>query len=369
MIGEAISSAMTPPISPPARILLIKLRHHGDVLLCTPVIHALQASYPAAEIDMLLYEETRPMVQHHPGLSRIWGLDRSVRGWRRLAHWLGLYRQLARRHYDLIIHLSDQMNAALLTKALAPANSVGFDYPKRRNKYWRSCFRHLAPLAESDTLHTVEQNLLALQPLALTVSDEMRRCRMSYSSQDREHIQQQLARLGIHGTYIVAHPPARWFFKCWEDERFASVIQTLADDGWPVIVTGGRSVQEQQLVDNIMQQVRSPRVHSLAGQLSLNTLAALIDGARLFIGVDSVPMHMAAALQTDCVALFGPSKLNEWHPWMNRAIVINAADHGPLPHPDAIDTSTTQRYLSAIPAETVLNACQRLLRPQNDHPA
>ncbi|MBV8046668.1 MAG: putative lipopolysaccharide heptosyltransferase III [Paludibacterium sp.] len=356
---------MTAPIAPPGRILLIKLRHHGDVLLTTPVISTLKHHYPDAEVDVLVYQETAPMLSRHPDVSQLHCLERGRRGWRKLAHLVGLYRRLAARRYDWVIDLSDQWNGALLTRLLKPREAVGLDYPKRRNKYWRRCFTRLAPMAERNTLHTVEQNLVALEILGVQPTDDSRRCTMAYSQEDREQVRSQLASLGVHGAYIVAHPPARWFFKCWEDERFAAVIQSLADDGWPVIVTGGASDQEMTLVGNVMSHVQSPRVHSLAGQLSLNTLAALIDGARLFIGVDSVPMHMAAALQTDCIALFGPSKLNEWSPWMARSIVLHAADYAPLPDPDTVDTSTDERYLSAIPVDDVLSAAQRLLRPSD----
>lgn len=347
----------------PQRILLIKLRHHGDVLLTTPVISALKAQYPDADIDVLVYRETLPMLSRHPDIHQLYGLERGLHGWHKILHLWSLYRQLARRHYDWVLHLSDQWNGALLARLLKPQEAVGFDYPKRRNKHWQRCFTRLAALAPSNSLHAVEQNLRAVEALGLSIAPQDKRCTMAISQEDREDIRQKLASLGVHGAYLVVHPPARWFFKCWEDDRFAEVIQAMADDGWPVIVTGGGSDQELTLVGNIMSKVRSPRVHSLAGQLTLNTLAALIDGARLFIGVDSVPMHMAAALQTDCVALFGPSKLKEWHPWMNRSIVINAADYGALIDPDAVDTSTGERYLGAIPTEAVLKATHRMLLP------
>jgi len=116
-------------------------------------------------------------------------------------------------------------------------------------------------------------------------------------------------------------------------------------------------------VNSILSKVDSPRVHSLAGKLSLNSLAALIAEARLFIGVDSAPMHMAAALQKDCIALFGPSKINEWHPWMTRYTLINAADFGPAVDPDSIDTGTEQRFLTSIPTEAVLQAARQMLHP------
>lgn len=348
----------------PDRILLIKLRHHGDVLLTTPVVNALKTRFPAARIDMLVYRETVPVLSRNRDIHQILTLDRSLRGWKAVRHYLGLYRQLTRARYDWVIHLSDQWGGALIARLLKPAEAVGIDYPKRRNKYWQQSFTRLAPCAASDTRHAVEQNLMALEALGIEASERDRHCTMAVSQEDRDSVGRMLDSLGVHGDFIVVHPPARWVFKCWEDDRFAAVIQSLADDGWPVIVTGGPSDQELGQVGNIMQQVNSPRVHALAGQLSLNTLAALIGKARLFIGVDSVPMHMAAALQTDCIALFGPSKLNEWHPWMCNHILIKASDYtDDNIDPDAVETGTQTRYLSAIPVEAVLTATQHMLIP------
>jgi heptosyltransferase-3 len=360
----AASAIVVKPLDTPKRILLIKLRHHGDVLLMTPTISALKQRYPQAEVDVLLYRETMPILSRNSEVANIWGLDRGLHGWQKLRHLFGLFRRLSARRYDWVIHLSDQWNGALLARLLHHGEAVGFAYEKRKpSRHWSKCFTRMAEVAPSDSLHAVEQNLLALRPLGIEANQQDKCCTMAISQQDRDQVRSQLAQLGVHGAYIVVHPAARWFFKCWEDERFAAVVQALANDGWPVILTGSPSPQEMQLVSSVMSQIRSPRVYSLAGQLSLNTLAALIEQARLFIGVDSAPMHMAAALKTDSIALFGPSKIHEWHPWMTRYCLINAADYGPLPDPDEIDTHTGQRYLEAIPTEAVLSAIQLLLLP------
>lgn len=115
------------------------------------------------------------------------------------------------------------------------------------------------------------------------------------------------------------------------------------------------------MVDTIIAGCPQAQLHSLAGQLTLRQLAAVIDHARLFIGVDSVPMHMAAALGTPLVALFGPSKLTFWRPWQAKGEVIWAGDFGPLPDPDAINTNTDERYLDLIPTDAVIAAAKKVL--------
>jgi heptosyltransferase-3 len=102
--------------------------------------------------------------------------------------------------------------------------------------------------------------------------------------------------------------------------------------------------------------VQPERVINLSGSLVLPELAVLIDKAKLFVGVDSVAMHMAAALQTPSVVLFGPSNLSQWHPWQVPHTLLWAGHYRTLPHPNEIDTDTTERYLNAIPVTEVIDA-------------
>ncbi len=136
---------------------------------------------------------------------------------------------------------------------------------------------------------------------------------------------------------------------------------TALAEGYAVVLTSGPDAREKKMVDTIIAGCPQARLHSLAGQLTLRQLAAVIDHARLFIGVDSVPMHMAAALGTPLVALFGPSKLTFWRPWQAKGEVIWAGDFGPLPDPDAINTNTDERYLDLIPTDAVIAAAKKVL--------
>ena len=162
-------------------------------------------------------------------------------------------------------------------------------------------------------------------------------------------------------NYIVIQPTSRWFFKCWREDRMSALINALSAEGYAVVLTSGPDDREKKMVDTIIAGCPQARLHSLAGQLTLRQLAAVIDHARLFIGVDSVPMHMAAALGTPLVALFGPSKLTFWRPWQAKGEVIWAGDFGPLPDPDDINTSTEERYLDLIPTDAVIAAAKKVL--------
>lgn len=344
------------------RILIVKLRHHGDMLLTTPVINTLRQNYPQAQIDVLLYKETQDMLASHPALSNVFVIDRQ---WKKqgtkahLRHELNLIRQLKGQGYDLVVNLADQWRSAIIARLTGARIRLGFDLPKRRGFLWRHCHTHLVPVSDHARLHTVEQNLSLLQPLGLpTLSQQVT---MSYPPQDWQTCEQLLRQQGITGDYIVVQPTSRWFFKCWSEEKMAATVSALQADGHRLVITSGPDTKEREMVERILARCPPQGVVSLAGQLTLRQLAALIDHAKLFIGVDSVPMHMAAALQTPCIALFGPSKLVFWRPWQVNGCVIWAGDFGTLPDPDAINTGTDERYLDLIPTDAVIAAARSRL--------
>lgn len=346
----------------PQRILLIKLRHHGDMLLTTPVINALHQHYPDARIDVLLYAETRPMLQAHPAISEIHQLDRNWKKegkWRRFKYENALKAAIRSRHYDLVINLADQWQSALITRFSGAPVRIGFDFAKRRNRLWRFCHNVLVPTDNHHRLHTAEQNLSALLPLNIPV--EGINASMHYSDSDLQKTRQLLQQHHLDQRWIVIQPTSRWVFKCWEDEKVAATIDQLARPDLKVVLTAAPDAGEMAMIDNILSLCKTRNVVSLAGQLSLPQLAALIDHARLFIGVDSAPMHMAAALNTPCIALFGPTKLQHWRPWGEHNQLIWAGDYAALPDPDSIDTKTQQRYLAAIPVEEVVKAARSYL--------
>lgn len=344
----------------PSRILIIKLRHHGDMLLVTPVVHALKERYPDAEIDVLLYEETRSMLSAYGEIHHIYAIDRR---WKKqgvrfqISQEWQLLSSLRQKRYDLVLNLADQWRSAIITRFTGAPRRIGFAFPKRNHPLWKACHTDLVSTDNHAGLHTVEQNLSILAPLGIDTRTAP--TTMAYTPDDWQFCQSLLPENA--GSYVVVQPTSRWFFKCWREERMAEVIRALTDAGHHVVITSGPDEKERQMVDAILSNCQSDKTVTLAGQLTLRQLAALIDHASLFIGVDSVPMHMAAALQTPLIALFGPSKLTFWRPWQAKGDVIWAGDFGQLPDPDDIDTRTSERYLDLIPASVVIDAAKRLL--------
>ncbi|AUZ04710.1 MULTISPECIES: putative lipopolysaccharide heptosyltransferase III [Vitreoscilla] len=345
------------------RYLIIKLRHHGDVLLITPVIAALKAREPDCVIDVVIYKETRDMLAAHPDIHHIHLIDRS---WKKqgikaqIGHEWALLKSVKQSRYDVVVCLADQWRAALLAKASGAAKRIGIAYPYRDGKMWRVCLTDVVPELDSHH-HIVEQNLLALKPLGIEPTARVP-LKMAYHADDWQQVEALLQAQGWQGEdYVVVHPGSRWFFKCWDDDKMTAVIQKLLNQGKTVVLSAAPDERELAMLQNIQSQlnVLTGRLLVMAGNMNLRQLGALIDHATLFIGVDSVPMHMAAATQTPGVALFGPTFIQRWRPWTDKASVVYAADFGDLPHPNSIDVNTKERYLSAIPVDAVWQAIEQ----------
>src|SRR5438132_6951780 len=158
------------------RVLVSKLRHHGDVLLASPVFTVLKRALPSAEIDALVYRETAPMLEGHPAIAQIFTIDRE---WKRrgLASQFraeaGLLRSLRVRRYDLVVHLTEHPRGAWLTRLLRPRYAVARELP-RAHWLWRSSFSHYYRLPRARPRHTVECNLDALRRLGLRPTDSDR---------------------------------------------------------------------------------------------------------------------------------------------------------------------------------------------------
>ncbi len=367
MPAEAVPPEASPPDAVPLgrlrRALVVMLRHHGDVLLTSPVHSALKAAVPGCEIDALVYTDTAAMVEGHPAVSEIHCIDR---GWRklgfasRLSAELSLLRRLRARRYDLVVHLSESWRGAWIVRltgarwSVAPAMSG-------RGRRWARAFTHFYRKPLAGGRHMVERNLDALRRIGVPVPPGPRALTLVPGPEDEARVSALLAQHALPAkSYVHLHPTSRWMFKTWPAERVAGLIDALAETGLRVVLTAAPDAREVAFIDTVLRATRVPVV-SLAGQLSLKELGVLSRNARLFVGVDSAPMHIAAAMQTPTVGIFGPSGEMDWGPWgvIHR---IAASDHPCRPCGiDGCGGGKVSECLTTLPVERVLKACRELL--------
>lgn len=147
----------------------------------------------------------------------------------------------------------------------------------------------------------MERTLSALKPLGL--KHYVTETTMSYRPEHWENMRQQLKKLGVTRQYIVIQPTARQRFKCWDNDKFSRVIDAVQRRGYQVVLTSGPAADEMACVDDIARGCETKPVTGLAGKTRFPELGALIDHAALFIGVDSAPGHIAAAVKTPVICL------------------------------------------------------------------
>ena len=348
------------------RILVVKLRHHGDVLLTSPVFSTLKNHAPHVQIDALVYADTQDMLTLHPAVGEVYSIDRGWKGaglmTRVAAEWR-LFSQLRANRYDLLIHLSEHPRGAWLARTLGCRYAVAPGYASKP-KFWRRSFTHRIALPKNALRHMVDWNL-----------DALRRIGVQPMAQDRKLVfvpggeadAQADSILKAHGLavrgFIHIHPASRWQFKCWPVDRMAALIDTLIGRGERVVLTAAPTDDERKLLSAIIKRSSAPeRIVDLSGQLSLKELAAFTARAKLFIGVDSAPMHIAAAMQTPVVALFGPSGDAEWGPWEVPHRVVSSLVHRCRPcGNDGCGGGKVSECLTTLPESKVLAAIDALL--------
>ncbi len=347
------------------KILVIKLRHHGDVLLTSPIFQVIKNHHPHIQTDALVYQDTQEMLTLHPAINQIHTIDRN---WKKLgvkqqfAAEYSLLKQLKSEKYDLIIHLTEHWRGALIKRFTSAKYAISAKYTRRSGIFWEKSFTHHYPIPQKPR-HTVERHLDALRRIGITPSQLERDLTLIPGKEAEQHREQILEENNIDG-YILIHPTSRWLFKCWENRKFSALIDRLSERGLKIVITAAPSSNEMKMVEEIARNSGAD-VIDLSGKLSLKQLAAFIEKAKLFVGVDSVPMHMAAAFKTPCVALFGPSGDQEWGPWSNNSMIIKS-NHTCRPCGlDGCASSKISDCLSSINVEEVFSACKKLLYNEN----
>ncbi len=298
-----------PDLSKVKKILVAKLRHHGDVLLTSPVFSILKSTLPDTQIDAFIWQEALPMLQGHPSIRQFHLYDR---GWKklgflkRMSKEISLYRQIRKEGYDLVINLTEGDRGVLAAKLSGADIRVGFDPEGDGMLGKEKLLTHVVKHCPNPR-HTVEKNLDALRRIGIFPAWEERELFFWVPDEEKQKVPE--------GNYIVVHPVSRWMFKCPPASFMAEVIAKLQKKGEQIVLSSGPAPEEMAYCQRILEKV--PGIIDYTGKMTLKGLGALIARADALITVDSVPVHLASALKTPMVALFGPTSEINWGPWRN----------------------------------------------------
>ncbi len=283
-----------------SKILLIRLDHIGDLLMTTPAIRALRKTFPAADIHLLIKTQTREAVELNPHLNKIITLDAPwtiVRGKKaRPAEIAQCVWDLRREVYDCVVGFRPDPREALLIAATGARCRIG--YGSRGGEF---CFTH--PVSLDPGQHEILRAIDLLAPLG--VNPDGCNMELSLSPGDRKRAKALISRAGgSPGDRIIGlHPGAASPFKRWRAEGFSRLGNLLAGPGRLIILLG--SEHDRPLLQEIAQGMEEkPPIIVPAG---IRLLAALVEQLDCLVGNDSAAAHIAQAVGTRAVVLFGPT--------------------------------------------------------------
>jgi len=349
------------------KILIVKLSAIGDVIHALPALNALRNHYPEANITWLVEAAAAAVIADHPALDQVvisrrkeWGdaiFGKSCSERKQaLKAAFGFIRELRQTRYDLIIDFQNLLKSGFMAGLARGDCKVGFDKGMQRNEKAHFFYnRRVSPV--SMEIHAVERYLMLLEAIGIKAKEISYQIPVSDAHQNM--IDQLLAKEGVdkNQPLVVINPMARWETKLWRPERFAQVADYLLGAAQvKVVFTGGAADRDK--VDVILSIMKKKAVN-LAGHTSLKELAALYRRAELFISTDTGPMHLAAAMGTPVVALFGPTAPWRTGPYGDGHRVIFSKDPCAPCFKRACDTNLCMAHITV---DEVLKAVGSLLK-------
>jgi heptosyltransferase I len=283
-------------------ILIVRLGALGDIVHAIPAAAALRAALPAARIDWLVEAKHRAILDLVTVIDRVVPLEgRSLRGW------VGVVRRAREVPYDVAFDFQGLMKSAVLARASGASRIAGFSIWHLREKGARPFYSETDGSAEDDAPHVIAKNLHLLNVVGIDTS------RVEFPIADVASPALDEVRRGVGaGGFALLNPGAAWPNKRWPPVRFGEVAAFLREvRGLPSVVLWGPG--EEALADSVVAAssgaaVRAPRTE-------IPDLVALSRAASLIVSGDTGPLHVAAAVGTPVVAIFGPTNPKRNGPW------------------------------------------------------
>jgi lipopolysaccharide heptosyltransferase II len=288
------------------RVLVVRLRSIGDTVLATPSLYALRRFLPLAQIDVLLESWVAPVLEGFETVDNILTVERGSTAAR-----ARIVKQLRAARYDLAYNLHGGTTATLLTRASGARHRVGYS-----SYQYSRLFNHAAPppteIWRQAKTHSVEQQLALLGWTGVPVSDRPP-TRLVVTERATSSIAERLHASGVDMAKPLAliHPAAAFETKQWAAVNFARVTEDLSQRGFACVAISAPN--EKRVVSELVENSKA-RVAAIT-DLSLPEVTALASRSRLFVGNDSGIAHIAAAVRTPSVVIFGSSNVAHWSPW------------------------------------------------------
>ncbi len=356
----------------PPRILLVRLSAIGDCLHAAPVVSTIRRTHPDAFIGWAIQEPSATLLRGYPGVDRFHVYPRRIRGAR--ARLLALWRfrrELQSFGYDTAVDVQGLTKSGLVAWCSGARERVGFGGGRALgSRELNAVFVNRRFRIEPTVRHVVDRNLALARACGLA-ADDGATPEWRLAEYDEPAALSFLEAGGLaEGSYAVVSPGTIWRTKRWPAERFAAVARRLAGElSLPVVVVWAGD-EERLAAERVAEGAGEAGRVSLAPPTDLRELATLLRHAALFIGCDSGPAHLAAALGVPCVSVFGPTDPARNGPVGPRSASVQLQ---PLMDCQPCWRRTCSRgdfaCLERLEADRVFAACAQMLGPPGRDPA
>jgi heptosyltransferase-2 len=291
-------------------ILVIQTAFLGDAILATPLLKGLKELFPEADIDVLCLPQTEPIFRYNPNINKILTFDKR----KRFKKWINFFKvvfKIRDRDYELGISIQSSMTSSFLMILGNIKVKHGFS----RQKFLNMSVDHSKLKGD----HKIDKILHLLIPFSSKEYD--RQTEIFYSNKDSELIERIMGEVQTKKQYSIAVAPGSvWPTKKWPAENYMKLAYLLTSRGCQVFLIG--SAEDHTLCNEI--KANSSAIN-MAGKLSILQSAALIEKCNLIVTNDSAPLHMANAVKTDVIAIFGPTApILGFYPYRENDVVIES---------------------------------------------
>lgn len=329
MSGLENPAPILPSLPQGARVLVIRLRSIGDIVLLTSALRLLKEWRPDLRLSVMVEARFGELLAENPDVDEVLTLDKRD-GWKQMADRLRMARRLRRSKFALCLNLHGGPTSAWLTLASGAKHRATFEH-HRLHSFYSVLIPDARVILGQPTIHTAEHQASAFFELGLP-RKSIPRARLRFSPEHAIWWARKREELGLAGReYAILHPTALYFTKQWAPENFARLAGYLESErGLAVLLACGPG--EADVLDAVERASGRKLARLESG--SLGQYAATLAEARLFVGNDSGPAHMASALERPVVVIFGSSSSTIWGPWPRHGgarIVQNFYECNPCP--------------------------------------
>ena len=330
------------------RVLLVKLKNIGDSLIMTPTISAIRSAYPESEIHIVVRRGCEGILE---GCGAIDFIHTSARIGERKHLFANFFNDLKlilrfrSLNFDYAFELGYGDRGRMIVGLSNAKNRCVNVYARPLNIFWRPLFNKQASVDWSN-LHQVEMDYYSVNAFLNLPSEIPPLCFEKHRT-----VECSFARNLT--DFVVVHPTARWKRKIVSVDKWIDVCRWILQRYNNIIISTGPAPDEVEYGKKIKDAV-GDKVINTEGNTKWSQLAWLLYRAKLFVGVDTASMHLAAACGCPVVAVFGPTSIREWQPWKVKHEIVS-------PDKESFERMPAETVINSITSDRIINACEKLI--------